>query len=316
MLKLYFGYIGWNKMTKIDFTCSFFNAVLENFKLYMRLTFYFYWTELNYIERRRVVEKNRSKVCRWTVLQQHKRWSGLGGNQREWVQFKMISLWGWWDRAKNVLNLLLILQFKPANQDTPPMLLAQFSFISGDLSLGLLTGMNTLWLVFEVPSSPSTDCFSFPDPIFSSPGLLAQHWPYRFFHSGSPDSPSMMVREPPLGDPLSSAIVGWYAGSSHLPCPGCTHEGTCNSSTASHLGNTSGNSFQYSCLENPMGRGIWQATVHGVAKSWTWLSDFTFTSLSTYGVSGTWLGTEFTKLSDTLPGVPCSWRQRGLWQVS
>ena len=26
------------------------------------------------------------------------------------------------------------------------------------------------------------------------------------------------------------------------------------------------NSFQYSFLENPMGRGVWQATVHGAAK--------------------------------------------------
>ena len=33
--------------------------------------------------------------------------------------------------------------------------------------------------------------------------------------------------------------------------------------------------LQYSCLENPMDRGAWQATVHGVAKSWTWLSDLT-----------------------------------------
>ena len=29
-----------------------------------------------------------------------------------------------------------------------------------------------------------------------------------------------------------------------------------------------GNALQYSCLENPMGRGAWQAMVHGVAKSW------------------------------------------------
>ena len=33
-----------------------------------------------------------------------------------------------------------------------------------------------------------------------------------------------------------------------------------------------GNPLQYSCLENPMDRGAWQATVHGVAKSQTWLS--------------------------------------------
>ena len=32
------------------------------------------------------------------------------------------------------------------------------------------------------------------------------------------------------------------------------------------------NPLQYSCLENPMDRGAWRATVHGVAKSQTWLS--------------------------------------------
>ena len=34
-----------------------------------------------------------------------------------------------------------------------------------------------------------------------------------------------------------------------------------------------GNPLQYSGLENPMDRGAWQATVHGVAKSRTQLSD-------------------------------------------
>ena len=33
------------------------------------------------------------------------------------------------------------------------------------------------------------------------------------------------------------------------------------------------NALQYSCLENPMDRGAWQAIVHGVAKSRTQLSD-------------------------------------------
>ena len=32
-----------------------------------------------------------------------------------------------------------------------------------------------------------------------------------------------------------------------------------------------GNPLQYSCLENPMDRGAWWATVHGVSKSWTQL---------------------------------------------
>ena len=34
-------------------------------------------------------------------------------------------------------------------------------------------------------------------------------------------------------------------------------------------GEGNGNPLQYSCLENPMDRRAWQATVHGVAKSWT-----------------------------------------------
>jgi len=38
-----------------------------------------------------------------------------------------------------------------------------------------------------------------------------------------------------------------------------------------------GTPLQYSCLENPMDGGAWWAAVHGVAKSWTRLCDFTFT---------------------------------------
>ena len=34
-----------------------------------------------------------------------------------------------------------------------------------------------------------------------------------------------------------------------------------------------GNPLQYSCLENPMDRGAWWATVHGVAQSQIQLSD-------------------------------------------
>ena len=41
-------------------------------------------------------------------------------------------------------------------------------------------------------------------------------------------------------------------------------------------GEGNGNPLQYSCLENPTDGGAWQATVHGVAKSWIQLSDFTF----------------------------------------
>ena len=42
-------------------------------------------------------------------------------------------------------------------------------------------------------------------------------------------------------------------------------------------GEGNGTPLQHSCLENPMDGGAWWAVVHGVAKSRTRLSDFTFT---------------------------------------
>ena len=46
---------------------------------------------------------------------------------------------------------------------------------------------------------------------------------------------------------------------------------------ACHPGEGNGTPLQYSCLENPMVGGAWWAAVHGVTKSGTRLSDFTFT---------------------------------------
>ena len=51
--------------------------------------------------------------------------------------------------------------------------------------------------------------------------------------------------------------------------------------------------LQYSCLENPTDRGAWRATVHGVAKSGTRLSDFTLPYLTSlilgYSAVGFWI---------------------------
>ena len=47
--------------------------------------------------------------------------------------------------------------------------------------------------------------------------------------------------------------------------------------TSRKLGEGNGTPLQYSCLENPMDGGAWYAAVHGVARSRTQLSDFTFT---------------------------------------
>ena len=43
------------------------------------------------------------------------------------------------------------------------------------------------------------------------------------------------------------------------------------------IGEGDGTPLQCSCLENPMDGGAWKAAVNGVAKSWTLVSDFTFT---------------------------------------
>ena len=51
--------------------------------------------------------------------------------------------------------------------------------------------------------------------------------------------------------PANAGDVGLIPGSGR--CPGGGH----------------GNLLQYSCLKNPMDRGAWQATVHGVTKSQT-----------------------------------------------
>ena len=66
----------------------------------------------------------------------------------------------------------------------------------------------------------------------------------------------------------------------YRPCSSDSKESACNAGDPGSipgLGRSSeggnGNLLQYSCLENPMDRGTWQATVHGVTKSWTRLSD-------------------------------------------
>ena len=74
-------------------------------------------------------------------------------------------------------------------------------------------------------------------------------------------------------------------------------------------GEGNGNPLQYSCLENPMDGGAWQATVHGVAKRRTWLSKFTTTK---WGFLGSSVGKE-SACSAGDPGFnKIPWRRK--WQ--
>ena len=68
-------------------------------------------------------------------------------------------------------------------------------------------------------------------------------------------------------------------------------------------GEGNGNPLQYSCLENPMDRGAWWATVHGVSKSRTRLSDFTFTFFPWCSVFGNLLLQENPTCCETIKSV-------------
>ena len=70
-----------------------------------------------------------------------------------------------------------------------------------------------------------------------------------------------------------------YLPRKHYVCFGCYYFFTLKFYWELNRLNREGNGtpLQYSYLENPMDGGDWQAAVNGVAKSWTQLSDFTFT---------------------------------------
>ena len=59
----------------------------------------------------------------------------------------------------------------------------------------------------------------------------------------------------------------------NLPAVQETQVQSLGSGSGRSPGEGNGNPLQYSCLENPMARGAWRATVHGVTRNWTRLID-------------------------------------------
>ena len=93
------------------------------------------------------------------------------------------------------------------------------------------------------------------------------------FNEGDPDSILGLGSSPreEIGYPLQCSWASLVADGT---------QSTCNVRDLClipRLGRSPGegndNPLQYSCLENPMDWGAWWATVHGMAKYWTWLSD-------------------------------------------
>ena len=76
--------------------------------------------------------------------------------------------------------------------------------------------------------------------------------------------------------------IGWLPTPVFLGFPGGSDskESACNAKDLHSVpglgrspGREHGNPLLYSCLENSMNRGAWQAIVYEIAKSWTWLSN-------------------------------------------
>ena len=68
---------------------------------------------------------------------------------------------------------------------------------------------------------------------------------------------------------LGLSGLPWWLSSKEFTC--YAGDGGSIPGSGRSPGGADGNQPQYSCLENPMDRGAWWATVHRVAKSWTWL---------------------------------------------
>ena len=61
----------------------------------------------------------------------------------------------------------------------------------------------------------------------------------------------------------------WLSGKESTYSAGVTGDTGSVPGSGRSPGGGQGNPLKYSCLENPMDRGTWRATVHGVAKSQT-----------------------------------------------
>ena len=84
------------------------------------------------------------------------------------------------------------------------------------------------------------------------------------------------------------------------------------------LGGGHGNPLQYSCLENPMDWGAWQARVHGVAKSQTWLKRLSMHGQVLHSLPGP-VGAPLDSTSSQMSQSGSTWpwatrAERGWWR--
>ena len=99
-----------------------------------------------------------------------------------------------------------------------------------------------------------------------------EYWSGQPFPSpGDLPNPGIKPRSPAL---QADSLPGTTLRFSGFPCGSDHRESSCNAGdlglipgSGRYPGEGNGNPLQYSCLENPMDRGAWQATVHRVTES-------------------------------------------------
>ena len=118
-----------------------------------------------------------------------------------------------------------------------------------------------------------------------NPNPLSRSWKLACFKTfpHAPSSVILISNVTPRGSGLHHMEEGPFSDSKESACnagdPGSIPvSGRCP-------GEGNGNPLQYSCLENSMDRGAWQATVHGVANCWDTIEQLTLSPFHYRGLS-------------------------------
>ena len=123
------------------------------------------------------------------------------------------------------------------------------------------------------PSGKGSYIYTCVGNLLCRPGVGWQRVQHSFTAHPSDHSASCSLS---AHGPLPHLSVCLHMSRWWLPCQLIGKERACNAGHPGSIpglgrspGEGNGNPLQYSCLENPMDRGAWWATVHGVTKSWT-----------------------------------------------
>ena len=152
----------------------------------------------------------------------------------------------------------------------------EFVSPDSDISEVLLSARHTLWSTFHVLfcSLPALFLWWIYYPYFQGKEIQINQWFCPWSHIADlvfrPLCEAKLHAFPHVVYSLLSGLPRWSAVKKPLASAGdAGDKGLSPGLRRSPIGGN-GNSLQYSCLENPMDRRTWQATVHEAAKNQTW----------------------------------------------